>query len=707
MYKGFAMTEERAALLERLELARGRVSEMKQEDVREEFSDQLPAEIRVSLAAFTEAVCDFLGSCFFVMDRLGDSLFSEEGPKVSDWKEISLEEWKEMNRLLYAPLANGAYEDSFANPKRAEALGTYGEVLSFLQAEMYSLPGYIFDGKLFMIVTLIELFLEIFGKLTQDTAPAESRLRESVAFYAEDYADEIVRLRLTDQFTPDRGTLVQILMDEDLSDERYLYKYGEYISDTELCVSGFLQSLSDEEIDSMARTFTGGFRRGFETMQIPFDGKQSVTIRYAIGQERMVRRVVEQFREMGLAPILTRAAGSRLNRKGVIRQGVLSTPVCRQFEYDHRMDEALFLGRKYMERKLAAQRSAFRELEPLLAAYAGPAVIGTFGEETFLPEAVPGCIRLSEEQQTLSTELTGLQGQLMEEFLPGDSYSFAIIAYPIPEIGDSFEEIFRETVRINTLSNDTYIPLQQKLIDAMDTADHILVEGCGENRTHMRVPMRHLEHPEKETQFENCVADVNIPLGEIFTSPVLDGLEGTLHVSGVYLNGYFFKDLEIRFRDGMVENYSCGNYEDPEAGRRYIRENILFHHETLPIGEFAIGTNVPAYRMAQRFDILGKLPILIVEKTGPHFALGDTCYSHAEDTAVYNPDGKEIISRENRFSVLRNTEPEKAYFNCHTDITIPYEEIGRITAVYPDGTEKDLLREGRFVLPGTEELNAD
>ena len=70
------MTEERAALLERLELARGRVSEMKQEDVREEFSDQLPAEIRVSLAAFTEAVCDFLGSCFFVMDRLGDSLCS-------------------------------------------------------------------------------------------------------------------------------------------------------------------------------------------------------------------------------------------------------------------------------------------------------------------------------------------------------------------------------------------------------------------------------------------------------------------------------------------------------------------------------------------------------------------------------------------------------------------------------------------------------
>ena len=239
----------------------------------------------------------------------------------------------------------------------------------------------------------------------------------------------------------------------------------------------------------------------------------------------------------------------------------------------------------------------------------------------------------------------------------------------------------------------------------MDPADHILVEGCGENRTRMRVKMRKLADPAGQTQFENCVADVNIPLGEVFTSPVLSGTEGTLHVSGVYLNGYYFKDLEIVFKDGMVSSYSCGNYTDEEAGRAYIRENILFNHETLPIGEFAIGTNMPAYFMAEKYDILGKLPILIVEKTGPHFALGDTCYSHSEDTAVFNPDGKEIVSRENDFSLLRDTAPEKAYFNCHTDITIPYREIGRIAAVYPDGREKELIRDGRFVLPGTEALN--
>ena len=135
----------------------------------------------------------------------------------------------------------------------------------------------------------------------------------------------------------------------------------------------------------------------------------------------------------------------------------------------------------------------------------------------------------------------------------------------------------------------------------------------------------------------------------------------------------------------------------------------MFNHETLPIGEFAIGTNTTAYVMANRYDILYKLPILIVEKMGPHFAVGDTCYSYSEDNILYNPDGKEIVAKDNECSLLRKSENKeemtKAYFNCHTDITIPYEEIGGIYAVAEDGTRTAIIENGRFVLPGTEPLN--
>jgi hypothetical protein len=56
-------------------------------------------------------------------------------------------------------------------------------------------------------------------------------------------------------------------------------------------------------------------------------------------------------------------------------------------------------------------------------------------------------------------------------------------------------------------------------------------------------------------------------------------------------------------------------------------------------------------------------------------------------------------------SIKRLTEPETAYYNCHTDITIPYDEIGAITAVHPDGTRIDIIKNGRFVLEGCEKLN--
>ena len=163
--------------------------------------------------------------------------------------------------------------------------------------------------------------------------------------------------------------------------------------------------------------------------------------------------------------------------------------------------------------------------------------------------------------------------------------------------------------------------------------------------------------------------------------------------------------MTLTFRDGMITDYSCSNFEKTEENRKYISDNVLFHHETLPIGEFAIGTNTTAYVVARKYGIEEKLPILIAEKTGPHFAVGDTCYSHAEEVAVFNPDGKEIIARDNEVSIMRKKDISAAYFGCHTDITIPYEELGLIEVVRPDGTAVPIIEKGRFVLPGTEELN--
>ena len=63
------------------------------------------------------------------------------------------------------------------------------------------------------------------------------------------------------------------------------------------------------------------------------------------------------------------------------------------------------------------------------------------------------------------------------------------------------------------------------------------------------------------------------------------------------------------------------------------------------------------------------------------------------------------MEKENDYSVLRHTDVTKAYFNCHTDITIPYDELGDICIHCADGEVICLIQNGRFVLPGTESLN--
>ncbi|MEE1517961.1 MAG: leucyl aminopeptidase, partial [Lachnospiraceae bacterium] len=60
---------------------------------------------------------------------------------------------------------------------------------------------------------------------------------------------------------------------------------------------------------------------------------------------------------------------------------------------------------------------------------------------------------------------------------------------------------------------------------------------------------------------------------------------------------------------------------------------------------------------------------------------------------------------DNECSLLRDTDMEKAYFGCHTDITIPYEELLDISTYTKDGEKITIIENGRFVLPGTEALN--
>ena len=626
-------------------------------------------------------------------------------------RECGMEKLQEINDKLYSDILPPNYSVCYGNPDYAvKCFGEeYGQLLCALYAELRSTIPLAFEQKLEDVTTRLELFLEIYGSFVCEQEesgqlPQAEAIRESFYYYINDYTRAAFEEKLKNMLDPGSDFALKIV-EGNLSDPRYLYYYGEYVTENELRTWEHLTSLPKETLQKMADTYTEGYRIGFEVGNKDISKKKTVNIRYCLGFEPMIRLAVQNFRKMGLEPTIYRAASSLLQGKGMNRIGYYGAIPNKQYDFDHKDDQALFLDKKLVQVRLEAWREAYEKYKEEAAVFGGPAVVEVFGEKPFELKEKPQAVHLSESQQKLTVEYMAAAGQLQNQYIKGEERSFTIIAFPVPEIGEDFPQIFDEVVKINTLDYQLYQRMQQVIIDTLDQGKYVLVKGMNGNRTNLKVMLHTLTDSQKQTNFENCVADVNIPVGEVFTSPVLAGTEGTLHVSRVYLNELEYRDIMLTFSDGMVTDYTCKNFDSEEANRKYIRDNVLFHHETLPLGEFAIGTNTTAFVAARKFGIEDKLPILIAEKTGPHFAVGDTCYSHAEEVVVYNPDGKEIIARDNECSLKRKEDALSAYFNCHTDITIPYDELAELTAVTPDGAEIVLIRNGRFVLAGCEELN--
>ena len=637
---------------------------------------------------------------------------------------------RSLNEILYSDILDKNYERSYANPEYAvSSFGTeMGQLLSLLYAELRGGIPYAFEEKTDYLTILYELFIEVYNCFEnaaleeaseQSTAdekesgaagaekqiPSAEQIREILYWYASDYCDVFLADRILELIDPSFSFAADLIETADLDSDEYLYRFGEYISKNELGTAHHLRNLPQETLQKMADVYTEGYRIGFINTGKDLSKKKVVNIRYSLGFEKVVRLAIENFKKMGLKPVIYLAAASVITKREhhkIVYYGCIAN---QQYEYDHRQDQALLMDKRYIERKLEVMKTVYEQNRELAAGFAGPAVMEIFGETPFSPEAKASAPAYSEAQRSLALLYASRSGQLTNEYIKGDDRSFTIIAYPVPEIGSDYAEIFDEVIRINTLDAKLYEQVQQTMIDALDQGVYVRVKGKGKNQTDMHVELYRLKDPAKETIFENCEAEVNIPVGEEFKSPVQAGTNGVLNVSKVYLDGLQYRNLKLTFKDGKITDYTCDNFSDEAENRKYIYDNVLKNHETLPLGEFAIGTNTTAYVVARKYGIEDKMPILIAEKTGPHFAVGDTCYSWSEEIRVYNPNGKEIVAKDNSCSLLRKEDVSKAYFNCHTEITIPYEELEEISVVTKDGKHIILIKDGRFVLPGTEILN--
>lgn len=677
--------EELCAVAERYELSAERIKEIAKEPcVPERYQNYFKqqAEFILTTAELAELV------------------------RQGSYRKLSAAELVRWNERLYANLLPEHYESSYENPAfAAKCFGIReGRLFTYLAARMYELIFDAAEQRDYLMTILMELFIEVYCRYETYDEFAYKDARAAIKSFEMDnhklYMTAAIMEGYDSSYTFAKDIIAASLQAE--GEPAYLYWYGEYITDNELKIAEYLSKMPEQEVRAMADTYVSGYLRGFETMGVARKEHGQIALRYPIGFERMMAYAIESFEAQGLRVTAKRVPlRARVGRKS----GYAATTLNPQFEYDHRQDMALYYDRLCSSRALEDMKNVYEEQKEMFQAYIGPALIETFGEPKFVPVNKKEALHFDKRQTKLNLEEMSKVNEVAYRYIKMDETSFTIIAYPMPSIGAQFHEIFAETVRCNNLDNEEYQRIQQTIIDELDTGYACHIRGTDGNETDLTVMLYELSNPEKETIFENCTADVNIPVGEVFTSPKLTGTNGLLHVSKVFLNGYEYRQLKLWFENGRTTKLSCENFATEAENQAFLEETLLKHHAFLPLGEFAIGTNTTAFVMGEKYGIASKLPILIAEKTGPHFAIGDTCYKRSEDHKVYNRNGKEIVARDNEITLMRRTDPSKAYFNCHTDITIPYGEIGEIASLKKDGTKTAILKNGRFVLSGTESLN--
>lgn len=319
--------------------------------------------------------------------------------------DATFEELQKENQSIYRDITGDNYEESFANPAFAVAeLGEeIGKLLCFLYAEIRSEIPHVYEKRLETLTICNELFIEIYNCFEEKPLPDYRELRNIIYWYASDYCDVYVAERIAMQVNPECSYAKNMIMNSDLKDLRYLYQYGEYISENEICAAKSLNELSEEAIEELV-----GEPEEFD--------KKIIEIRYQIGNERIVKKIMEKLSVLNHDFVIYRAAVNAVTKNGLEKMGYYGGCPNKQYEIDHQMDQGLFLNKKYIERKRDVMKNAYEANKELAAQYAGSIVIEPFVENKKGETCKLEAISLNERQKQLTALFEDKSGELVSGY---------------------------------------------------------------------------------------------------------------------------------------------------------------------------------------------------------------------------------------------------------------------------------------------------
>lgn len=128
----------------------------------------------------------------------------------------------------------------------------------------------------------------------------------------------------------------------------------------------------------------------------------------------------------------------------IYQVGYTTTSPNRQYAYDHRYDDALYLDKAYIKRKLEVSRHAYESRKQLAGKMAGPAVIEIFGETPFEPENKKQAYALSEEQQKLKSEYITEYQTMVQEYIKETKEVLQLLLFQYLSLGTTLNRCLRK-----------------------------------------------------------------------------------------------------------------------------------------------------------------------------------------------------------------------------------------------------------------------
>ncbi|MCI6018521.1 MAG: hypothetical protein MRZ59_06700 [Clostridiales bacterium] len=355
----------------------------------------------------------FLKTANFIlmMDRL---ILSVERDELID---ADIAKLKHLHDMVYRDIVHENYKTSYANPIYAvRVLGQdYGLLLSALYAKLRLMIIFAWECRRADMTIYMELFIEIYNYFETEKMPDPKLIRQALYWFISDYSDVTLSYRLREQIDDSLDFITDIVMNKNLEDDGYLYRYGSYIGSHELNLAAMMRRKTQSEIDAAALEAAEDYvcmakKEGVDTLK-----EKTVHIRFDVGLERLVRAVVLKLQSYGFKTILGRQYDSSAGNmyRYCSRFGV---PL--QYAIDHRCDEALFLDKALTERRLSVLKVSCENMKALAKAYTGTIYFTAPQNHQEISEIKNAAPAFNEKQVQLAQKYLSRSREIIDRYMP-------------------------------------------------------------------------------------------------------------------------------------------------------------------------------------------------------------------------------------------------------------------------------------------------